>query len=262
VNTKRVNAAAGVIHAARVKGKRTAAGIAADLESACLLQSPETAAEQAQLRDDITGACLARWEEEQENARLRRALKSAQRGRRELRELVRQMCDALNGYDCPPPGETPMQLVTRVSIAWSEAEARVAALLAERHVTNKALSDAAEALRADRDRIAELEKREADGTEYAVQYPDGQTVMAETVTRVRARAEASLRAHLEIDSQLWAECRIVQRSVAHGEWVEASADGITRRIAPTQALREDAYVSPLHHDYRIGRDLPEPDGAP
>ncbi|CAM5509150.1 hypothetical protein [Streptomyces aurantiogriseus] len=35
--------------------------------------------------------------------------------------------------------------------------AQVAALLAERHSTNEALSDAAEALRADRDRIAELE---------------------------------------------------------------------------------------------------------
>lgn len=50
MNTKRVNAAAGVIHGSQVKGKRTAAGIAADLESACLLQSPETAAEQQALQ--------------------------------------------------------------------------------------------------------------------------------------------------------------------------------------------------------------------
>jgi len=59
--------------------------LAEALESAQLLQSPETAAEREQLRNDITGACLARWEEEQENARLRLAWKSAQRGRRQLR---------------------------------------------------------------------------------------------------------------------------------------------------------------------------------
>jgi hypothetical protein len=50
-----------------------------------LLNSPEHAAEVEQLRNDLTGACLARWEEEQDTARLRLALESAKRGRRELR---------------------------------------------------------------------------------------------------------------------------------------------------------------------------------
>lgn len=44
-----------------------------------------------QARDDVMGACLARWEEEQENARLRLALKSAQRGRRELRARIAEL---------------------------------------------------------------------------------------------------------------------------------------------------------------------------
>jgi hypothetical protein len=70
--------------------------------------------------DELTGARLSLFEEEQENARLRLALQSARRGRRELR-------------------------------------AQVAALRDERHSTNEALSDAAERMRADRDRIAELE---------------------------------------------------------------------------------------------------------
>lgn len=39
----------------------------------------------ADASDELTGAYLARWEEEQDNARLRLALKSAQHGRRELR---------------------------------------------------------------------------------------------------------------------------------------------------------------------------------
>jgi hypothetical protein len=77
VNTKRVNAAADVIHRAMQQGKTLPVSLAAALEATCMLQSPETAAEARQLQNDVTGACLARWEEEQENARLRLAWKSA-----------------------------------------------------------------------------------------------------------------------------------------------------------------------------------------
>lgn len=52
MNARRVNAAAGVILAAQ-KTRQTAAGIAMVLEAACLLQSPESAAEVQQLRTDI-----------------------------------------------------------------------------------------------------------------------------------------------------------------------------------------------------------------
>jgi hypothetical protein len=109
------------------------------------------------VEDELTGARLSLYEEELETARLRLALASAQRGRRELRELVRQMCDGLNGFDCPPPGETPMQLVTRVSLAWSGAEDRVAELEAERKSTNALVLQADVQRQADRDRIAALE---------------------------------------------------------------------------------------------------------
>jgi hypothetical protein len=45
-------------------------------------------------------------------------------------------------------------------------------------------------------------------------------------------------------------------------WDAARADGITVRIAPTQALQlEDPHDSPLHRSYRTGRDLPKPGGA-
>lgn len=51
MNARRVSAAAGVVFAA-MKTRQTATGIAAALESARMLQSPETAAEQlAQLRE-------------------------------------------------------------------------------------------------------------------------------------------------------------------------------------------------------------------
>lgn len=48
-------------------------------------------AELNQAHDDRTGACLARWEEEQDNARLRLALASAQRGRQEARTRIAEL---------------------------------------------------------------------------------------------------------------------------------------------------------------------------
>jgi hypothetical protein len=38
-------------------------------------------------------------------------------------------------------------------------------------------------------------------------------------------------------------------------------DALTQTFAPVAALREEPHDSPLHHDYRIGRDLPETGGA-
>jgi hypothetical protein len=136
------------LHSASSPNSEVVEQIVFALGAAGLLLSPESAAAMDKALEDLTGARLSLWEEEQENARLRLALASAQRGRRELRELVRQMRDALSGYDCPPPGETPMQLVTRVSVAWSEAEQRIAELEAERHSTNDALAEVTVAQRA------------------------------------------------------------------------------------------------------------------
>lgn len=103
---------------------------------------------------------------------------------------------------------------------------RVAELEAERHTTNEALSDAAEQLRADRDRIAALEQQPA-----AKDRPVDEDPIAYALT---------------------------------GK-VDASADKLTRLFAPTQALREpleDPHDGPLHHDYRVGRDLPETGRCP
>jgi hypothetical protein len=57
----------------------------------------------------------------------------------------------------------------------------------------------------------------------------------------------------ELESEL--EALRAQGAVLRG-------DGITRRIAPTQALREsweDPHDSPLHHEYRVSHDLPLPE---
>jgi len=86
VNAKRVAAAAGVLHGSQVKGKRTAAGLAADLEAACMLQSPETAAEQKQLR-----ARVAELEAERRstNEALDDAVQELERRRDRIAELER-----------------------------------------------------------------------------------------------------------------------------------------------------------------------------
>jgi DNA repair exonuclease SbcCD ATPase subunit len=56
MNTKRVNTVADAIDRAQKNGKRTAAGIAVELESAQLLMSPEVAAELEQLRSELKSA--------------------------------------------------------------------------------------------------------------------------------------------------------------------------------------------------------------
>ncbi|BCM70934.1 hypothetical protein EASAB2608_06268 [Streptomyces sp. EAS-AB2608] len=132
MNTRSVNSAAGVILAA-LQQNRTPAGIALASVSSDAVQVAERAVGELKREhgisgglqrlldkayDDLTGANLSLYEEELETARLRLALRSAQRGRR-------------------------------------EARARVAALLAERHATNEALADVTVAQRA-ADRLTRL----------------------------------------------------------------------------------------------------------
>ncbi|GHH29946.1 hypothetical protein [Streptomyces rubradiris] len=99
MNTRSVNSAAGVILAA-MQQKQTATGIALALESAGLLMSPESATDlQGRLdeaHEELTGVSLSLYEEELETARLRLALKSAQRGRREMRSQRDEFCDRVD----------------------------------------------------------------------------------------------------------------------------------------------------------------------
>lgn len=46
----------------------------------------------------------------------------------ELEHTVRQMCAALNGYDCPPAGETPVETAARAAGLLMEAERQLAEL--------------------------------------------------------------------------------------------------------------------------------------
>ncbi|MCD2461945.1 hypothetical protein MBT42_18385 [Streptomyces sp. MBT42] len=105
-------------------------------------------AEAQQLQNDITGACLARYEEERENARLRLAWKSARERAQAYGEGILRHVEERDSYAKWLEQEQGVTLQLR---------AQVAELEGERHSTNEALSDAAETIRAQRDRIAELE---------------------------------------------------------------------------------------------------------
>ncbi|MEU3851789.1 hypothetical protein [Streptomyces sp. NPDC029554] len=264
MNTRRVNAAAGVIHGSQVKGKQTATGLAADLESACLLQDPEAAKELAEYRalelgdvdgrisascgqvhhptwlraaDDTRGcpwcevdaaheaaigANLARHEEEQENARLRLALASAQRGRRDARGTAR---------DAVRVAEESVAELKREHEANAELRKRVAELEAE-------LSEAGSVSETLHQRLTD-EKLAGSALYAALTMPTTPEQRQAALDRFLAVAQRTGQLHAPTEP-----------------------DALTQTFAPVAALREDPHDSPLHHTYRLGRDLPQPGGAP
>jgi hypothetical protein len=163
--------------------------------------------------------------------------------------------------------------------------AQVAALLAERHVTNEALDDAGQALRNRSTRIAELESLTAAATEYRVWEPGyglyvrrspgaaGFAILEARRTSHGRRAWTTSGLQYTVvlsDEELFcwpdaeaavAEARRVLPGAVVGDAVaEESADKLTRLLAPTQVLREDDEFH-LHHTYVLGRDLPELGGG-
>lgn len=110
--------------------------------------------------------------------------------------------------------------------------ARVAELERERHATNEVLSDAAERLRRDRDRIAELET-------------DLRTVVA--------NRDREIVAWLGKKSREYGTSNREARDKAEAVW--RMADKLSR--GAVRQPHEDGYVSPLHQDHTISHDLPE-----
>ncbi|MFF1282199.1 hypothetical protein [Streptomyces sp. NPDC058299] len=179
MNTRLVNSAAGVINAALTQN-RTAAGIALALESAQMLQSPETAAELESARVD--GQRMIRAEqrraeleavlsthrqddqaeieqlrtrlagEELSYERLRVALESAKRGRRELRARVAELEAApTTGYRA----EHPDSGIT-LGHYGTETAARAHCEATERRSWPTGTSLAFDWIEDDEDRVAEL----------------------------------------------------------------------------------------------------------
>lgn len=166
----------------------------------------------------------------------------------ELEHTVQQMCDALNGHECPPPGETPMETVTRVAVRLMEAERQVAELEAE----PLAWAEELDAKSLDNFLIALASATEHEPMDGAIDR------IHELIRSFREAAQADDEREPDVDGVgRTYESYYPERSV------KASADKLTRILAPTQALREDdGYRSPLHQEHRIPHDLPETGGAP
>ncbi|MFE3578770.1 hypothetical protein [Streptomyces vinaceus] len=256
MNTNLVNTAASVIHAAMEQGRATAASLAYALESAQLLQSPETAAERATLLEQVTGlvaqrdrlrarvaertpglteqaALLAEMIGDVQPARVTvlLSLGEAVRDQREHDHSQREdwYCTNLVAFMGERMGPVLRRLLNSEAKA-AQLAARVAELETERHGTNEALSDAAEQLRADRDRIATLE--------------------AERSSLVADR-DAQIVEWLGKKSREYGTSNREARAKAEAVW--RMADKLSRgAVRPL----EDPHDSPLHHTYRLGHDLP------
>ncbi|MFD7978850.1 hypothetical protein [Streptomyces sp. NPDC059071] len=196
MNTKRVNAAADVICRAMKQGKALPVGWAAALESACLLQSPESAAEQVELREtlerrtellrDVQKIARNRTAEARgrqaygdrlkaENAEMQAELHETRKEVRAIRSWISE--------NTPFSGAVPGQVLR--TLAWlhgsyhsyrsqvekqyakdqetlaqlRQLERQISELESERHSTNEALSKAVE-------RLAELEAAAAKVAEF------------------------------------------------------------------------------------------------
>lgn len=99
-----------------------------------------------------------------------------------------------------------------------DAETQVAGLLAERHSTNESLSEVAEALRVQRDRIAELEA--VPTTVYRAEHPDSGIVL-ETYSDL-GQARLHCEASAGRDSDL---------SAATLSWIDDEEDGVYELVA-------------------------------
>ncbi|MFI1165563.1 hypothetical protein ACH4UM_18600 [Streptomyces sp. NPDC020801] len=248
-------------------GRQTPAAWAIALESAQLLQSPETAVEHEQVRAQFAKAAAT------------------------VAQLVLER------------GER-MKVENAVRDELREAQARIAELEAERHSTNEALSDAAEALREQQNRIAELEAAAekirflhkdspmgpcpvcvdgdalARGDDPTVPYPcptarlagakDCDPALADGITRriapTQALREPGSCTECGQTPEQWckgcAKCACVDRHDAGcPEDVTPQVTKLRALLAGQHAAVEDPHDGPLHHDYRVGRDLPELGGA-
>lgn len=226
MNTHRVNAAAGVIHAAMQQGRTLPAALAVALECAQLLQSPAPAAtvpaplteEQVELLADAANrlwadanhddlcACVD-WPERCVNGHYLDEWRSGavEVGMSAVIGLWESWRAAVESAELARLRARVDEVERMYTFDTAKLRARVDELEAERHSTNEALDDAAQALRRDRDRIAELET--------------------------------------DLD--------------ARGQDLAAAMAGWGRARDRAAADAPPNHEGPEHHDYRLGRDLPQ-----
>jgi hypothetical protein len=131
----------------------------------------------------------------------------------------------------------------------------VSRLLAERHETNEALSEAAETLRVQRDRIAELEAERKKYVGVEPTIAEEMAYISRCLDAVYAVCDAAEKQATRWEQPLpvpdWV---VLVRHAANGVTVNAPA----LPPVPQQRQLEDPHDGPNHHDYALGRDLPIP----
>lgn len=195
------------------------------LESVCMLQSPETAAEgelsahAVQLAEDSV-AELRR--EHEENARLRARVAELEAERHTTNEALDDAARALR-----------------------EQRDRIADL--ERPATERHRSEVRESYQ----QLAAQARQDGD-------YEGEAVVLQQLAERESVWAREDELAHeFAVDP-------LAMKPYVPGPSVAKSADKLTRMLAPTQVLREvpdGEHAASVRHTYRVGRDLPPLDGA-
>lgn len=217
----------------------THSGVVSDSTSAATRAAVRTWLLEDSNRDEMQAA----WEEDQ--ARQHPVASTLLRDNDRLLRLVTELEKANAGLDD----------------LRQQALARVAELLDERHTTNEALSEAAEALRENQARIAELERpaverhRREVRESYrwlAAQAREDGDFEGETVVAQQLAEREQLWAHEDALAKEFAADPLAVKPWRPGPSAEVSADRLTRLLAPTQALRE-AVVPPLTV-YRASHD--------
>ncbi|MFB7007853.1 hypothetical protein [Streptomyces sp. NPDC056287] len=279
MNAKRVNAAAGVIHAAQ-KTRQTAAGIAMCLEAAGLLQSPESAAEQLALLAEVDGlrarvaeavaavACL-----EQKRVELER-IANAERARVAELEVATYVApspsctrcygaDAVrfvaNGGTTAPCFVCGPSQVDRLRAQVAELEAQHAAVLALHRKHNDSDHCFAD------DETWPCNTRTALGQTV----PEPPSPWERAVAGLNALVDADVIFHVEPDGHISAPFsdEHIEWDLKAKRWVlthdeDSYAQAVAAYLSTPYTVDttpatpvEDPHDSPLHHEYRLGRDL-------
>lgn len=137
---------------------------------------------------------------------------------------------------------------------------QVAALLKERQSTNEALDDAVQALRAGRNRVAEVEQGPALPWAHAMPDDDLHGFLGDLVSAAMGRWQSSPEVpDREVLAAVERACAAWRTPGQGYRSDEPEADSLTRAFVPVASLREDDEFH-LRHTYRVGRDLPETGG--
>ncbi|MFJ9799907.1 hypothetical protein [Streptomyces sp. NPDC101145] len=153
-----------------------------------------------------------------------------------------------HGAEVFTPDANAGQALETAAAEIERLRARVAELEAERHATNEALSEAAETLWANRDRIAALETEAV-----CLSRMTTSRGVSKCVLPIRHRHDH----HDPSQRHYWSD-EYADKPVT-APLSQMAAEVIAERSTTWVGARQDRYESPLHTTYATPHDLPEPE---